>query len=381
MNLLMDIGTANFRAAMVGGSEFIHEPSFVARDDAGRTIVGMEALKMVGRNPDFVNITNPIEGGVIRDISAVVQIIQYAVKSFVSNGFSRKFNLTIAIPSGLTQVEQRAVQEAGKVAGARQVDLVDATVAAALGTGLPIRQPTGCLVMNLGAGVTEAAVLSMNGIVGSGRLSVGGRDIDNAIVERIRKEYSLLLGHRSAEKLKRQFGESNETVTELEVRGRSLRTGLPERLLVPRYVVDEQFRTYCKTIVDLIVQTMSTCPPEIAGDITERGIVLVGGGALAAGLQARLVTHIDVPVIVAEDPELSVISGLSQMRTGKTGGGLSRGGQRSQLGFSNRNLQGSKESHTSFASRLGFGLGRLPGLSKVLKKAAGEQELHDVSDE
>ena len=360
MNLLMDIGTANFRAAMVGTNEFIHEPSFVARDGAGRTIVGTEALKMVGRNPDFVDITNPIEGGVIRDIGAVVQIIQYCVKQFMSHGFARKFNLTIAIPSGLTQVEQRAVQEAGKMAGARQVDLVDASVAGALGAGLPIGEPTGCLIVNLGAGVTEAAALSMNGVVGSGRLSVGGRDIDKAIVERIRKEYSLLLGLRSAEQLKRRFGESGESIQELEVRGRSLRTGLPEGLLVPRFVVDEQFKGYCETIVDLIIQMMSTCPPEIAGDITERGIVLVGGGALTAGLEAELTARIDVPVIVSEDPKLAVIHGLSQMQFAKSGSRL--------------NVQGSM-------GILGFGRKKVGSMSLGLKKAAGEQELNKKNED
>jgi rod shape-determining protein MreB and related proteins len=351
MDLLMDLGTANFRAAIAGGNEIISEPSFVARDGADRTIIGLEALQMVGRNPEFVDITTPMERGVIRDIQAVVQIVQYCVKRFMSHGFARKFNLTIAIPSGLTQVEQRAVEEAGKMAGARSVKLVDASVAAALGAGLPIQQPTGCLVVNLGAGVTEATALSMNGVVGSGRLGIGGRDIDKAIVERIRKEYSLLLGLRSAEQLKRRFGESHEPITELEVRGRSLRTGLPESLMVPRGVINGQFSLYCQTIVDLIVQTMSTCPPEIAGDITERGIVLVGGGALTTGLREQLMTHVDVPVIVAEKPEASVILGLSQMERGK-------GGRRSGL-------------KTDSVNRLGFGLNRI---TSGLKKAAGSEE-------
>jgi rod shape-determining protein MreB and related proteins len=360
----MDIGTANFRAAVAGGNEVIHEPSFVAHDDSGRTIIGTEALQMVGRSPDFINITSPIERGAIRDISAVVQIIQYSAKHFFSHSIARKFDFSLAIPSGLTQVEQRAVEEAGKMAGARQVRLVDASVAAALGAGLPIGEPTGCLVVNLGAGVTEATALSMNGVVGSGRLGVGGRDIDKAIVESIRKRYSLLLGLRSAEELKRRFGEADLETTELEVRGRSLRTGLPEGLLVPRTVVDKQFSDYCEIIVDLIVQTMATCPPEIAGDITERGVILVGGGSMTPGLRAQLASRIDVPVFMAEEPEAAVINGLSQMRVGRNGRMIIDKSDRENV-KNGRNLG-------SIFKLQGFGLSRTP---TDLKKAVGEEKM------
>lgn len=309
MDLVMDLGTAFFRIAVSGTNKILKEPNVIARDRSGRVIIGRDAAKMVGRNPDVIELTHPVIDGVIRDVDAVVAIIRHSVKSFMPSGLARRFNLTMAIASGLTPVEEKVVEDAARFAGARHVQLVNSTVAAALGAGLPIDKPTGSLVVNLGAGVTEAAVLSMRGVVESQRLRFGGRTIDDGIIEKVRKQYSFLLGQKTAEELKHRFSHE-PAVTQMSVRGRNLRTGLPGELSVPRSLLDEQLQEYCESITDLIVQTISTCPPELVGDITEQGIVLVGGGSQVAGLLEKLRNRLEVPIIIAEEPDTSVIRGL-----------------------------------------------------------------------
>jgi rod shape-determining protein MreB len=316
MRLALDLGTSNFRAGICGRSDIISEPCVIAFEQDGETVIGTEAARMVGRNPDMIEVANPIKWGAIHDFGAVVQVMRHVVKTLLPSGFGRRFSLTVAVPSGLTQVERKAVEEAGKSAGAREVRLVNATVAAAWGAQLPIESPMGCLVVNLGAGVTEAAILSMQGIVDSRSLNTGGRSIDEAIAESIKREYWFLVGQLSAENLKQRCGEMGGT-DPLEVKGRNLHTGLPDRLLVSRSIVDDQLETYCGTIVELIVQTLSTCPPELVGDIVERGIILVGGGAKVKGLVRKLIAHTEVPIIVAEEPETCVIRGL--LRSGELG--------------------------------------------------------------
>lgn len=309
MDFVMDLGTEYFRVAVRGTKKILNEPTVMARTQAGSLIIGKEAADMIGRNPEIIQLFKPVSDGVIRDLDTVVELIRYSVKTLAPSTFARKFNLVLAIPSGLTQVEQKVVEDAARLAGARHVELVNSIVAAAEGAGLPISKPTGSLVVSLGAGVTEAAVLSMNGIVESQRLRMGGRTIDEGTVERLRKDYSFLIGLKSAEQLKHRFSEEKES-PQIEVRGRDLQTGLPGQLTVPRSVMDDQLETYCEAITDLIAHTISTCPPELVGDITERGVVLVGGGSQAGGLLERLLKRLDVPITLAEEPETCVIRGL-----------------------------------------------------------------------
>jgi len=313
VNLVCDLGTTNVRAAVAGsGNKIINEPCVIAFDSLRGAIIGVEAYRMIGRNPDAIEIVTPMEGGVVKHLESVVEIMKHCVKRLTRRGsFTRKFNLTLSIPSGLTQVEQKALKDAGRLAGARDVKLVNSTVAAAVAVGLPIESPIGCLVMNLGSGVTEAALLSMKGVVASHWVRTGGHAIDEAIVERLKKEYSFLLGLHSAEELKREVCNDRKS-NEFEVRGRNLKTGLPDCLTVPRSVVDEQLSSYCDTIIELIGHTISACPPELVGDIIERGIALVGGGANISGLVSELSTRLEVPVMVPEDPETCVIRGLLQ---------------------------------------------------------------------
>lgn len=309
MDFVMDLGTEYFRVALKGTKKILNEPTVMARTHTGRLIIGKEAADMVGRNPEIIQLFKPVSDGVIRDLDTVVQLIQHAVKVLAPSTFTRKFNLTLAVPSGLTQVEQKVVEDAARLAGARHVQLVNSIVAAAEGAGLPISKPTGSLVVSLGAGVTEAAVLSMNGIVESQRLRMGGRTIDEGTMERLRKEYSFLIGQKSAEQLKHRFSE-DKSAPHIGVRGRDLQTGLPGQLSVPRSVIDDQLEMYCDAITDLIAHTISTCPPELVGDITEQGVVLVGGGSQAGGLLERLLKRLDVPINLAEGPDTCVIRGL-----------------------------------------------------------------------
>lgn len=320
MNLVCDLGTSHFRAAFVGSDKILNEPCVIAYDSRGHTMIGTEAQRMIGRNPSVIEVITPIEGGVIRNLDAAVELIRRCIQQLAPGRFRRKFALTLSIPSGLTQVETRALEDAGRSAGAHKVHFVNAAVASALAAGLPVDSPTGCLVVDLGAGVTEAALLSLNGIVASHQLKYGGQAIDDAIVERVKQDHSFLLGKRSAEECKHQLC-SDLTVAGLEVRGRNLRTGLPGGLWIERSLVDEEISTYCDAIINLIGEAISACPPELVGDVVDRGIVLVGGGANIAGLVSQLTVRLSVPVVVAERPETSVIRGLlrAQYRTSNTG--------------------------------------------------------------
>ncbi|WAH36763.1 rod shape-determining protein [Alicyclobacillus dauci] len=315
MDFFIDLGTSYFRIGVSGSEEIINEPCVVAWDELGRVIVGTEAEQILGRNPYGVEVLHPIEDGSIKHFDAAVNVIKYAVTKFLPGRFPRRFNLTLSVPSGLTDVERRVFKEIGEQAGARQVKLFDSTVAAAIGADLPIGQPIGCLVVNLGAGVTQAAVMSMNGVVDKRFSKTGGRTVDTSIVEMLRKNYGFLIGLRSAEDLKLRYAEQLD-VESFEARGRNLRTGLPDSILVPRTLIEQQLKTYYETIVNLVVETLETCPPELVGDIMDRGIVLVGGNAKMADILPSLTRRTEVPIVIAQSPETCVVRGLMQTNNG-----------------------------------------------------------------
>lgn len=309
MNLVFDLGTSHFRAAVIGSNTILNEPCVIAYDRRGKTMVGTEAHRMIGRNPSGIDVVKPVEGGVIRNVDAAVELIRQCIGRLGQRRLTRKFELTISVPSGLTQVETRALEDAGHSAGARRVRFMNAAVAAAIATGLPVDRPTGCLVVDLGAGVTEASLLSLNGVVASHLLKFGGQSIDEAIVERVKQEHGFLLGLRTAEICKQAICSDTE-LGRFEVRGRNLHTGLPDSLWIDRKVVDEEISAYTKAIIELIGEAISSCPPELVGDVVDRGIVLVGGGANITGLVRQLTSSLSVPVVVADQPDTSVIRGL-----------------------------------------------------------------------
>ncbi|MCL6444120.1 MAG: rod shape-determining protein [Alicyclobacillus sp.] len=322
MHIICDLGTSNFRAAMVGGDRILCEPSVIAMDRDRGVTVGSKAHEMIGRNPDVIKIVSPIEEGVIRDIEAAAEMIRYSARQFGGGGrMARKFSLTMSIPSELTQVETRALEDAARLAGAKNVRFMNACVAGAIGAGLPVEGPNGCLVVNLGGGVTEVSLLSLKGIVSSHTVRRGGQAINEAIIDRLRKDHAFHVGLLSAETLKRCAYEHVDWQT-FEVRGRDLATGLPRSVHVPRSVVDAPLAAYVDSIVDLISAVITECPPEFAGDIIQRGIVLIGGGAKVQGLAAQLRERLEAPVVTSDDPDTAVIRGMmiAEMRAaGKFG--------------------------------------------------------------
>ncbi|MCF8564354.1 rod shape-determining protein [Alicyclobacillus tolerans] len=321
MHIVADIGTSTMRVGVIGRKEYISEPNVVARMPSGEMVVGREAFDIIGRSPAGVDVFFPIEGGVIRNLDAAVASLQHSVAQFKQNRFGAKFELTIAAPSGLTGVEKRALEETGYLAGAKKVETFESVVAAAIGTGLPIGEPSGCLLVNLGAGVTEVAVLSMGGIVESRFLRSGGRSLDKNIVESVRKEYGFAIGMRSAEVLKQSCATEREQ-SEFEVRGRNLLSGLPGTLKVPRKLVDDILETYYQALIELIVHTIEQSPPELAGDIMDRGIVLAGGGAHEGSAVPALMAATAVPAFVADNPDTATIRGLLQYQDSVRGAGV-----------------------------------------------------------
>lgn len=312
---MMDVGTSNYRAATTGKEQVIQEPCVVARTKTKAPLIGTKAKRMIGRSPEQVQIIHPVKEGVIVDLDATAAIMRSCIEQFATSRLRGKVSLTVAVPANLTHIQTRALQEAGRLAGAQRILLIPAAVAAGLGAGLPMHTPSGCLIVHLGGGVTEAAVLSMGQVVESRRLPTGGQAMDRTIAERVRKEYFFLIGEQTAENMKHDF--SMQPLLEgLHVRGRNLRTGLPGTVFVQRAVVDELLTTYATAVIDLIAQTISTCEPELAGDISDRGIVLTGGLAHIEPLVRQIQQRVGVPVTVATDPESCVIRGLIQTSSG-----------------------------------------------------------------
>ncbi|UOF90327.1 rod shape-determining protein [Fodinisporobacter ferrooxydans] len=321
MRIVMDLGTCEFRAGMSGQKEFINESSVVARDQSGQFIVGNQAEQMLGRNPHSIQVGFPVVGGIIKDMEAAREVVKHAVSTFRSRTFGKKFSLTLSIPSQMTQIEKRALQDAGAMAGANHVELFDSSIAAAIGAGLPMDTSRGYLIVNLGAGVTEVSLLSMGGIVQSKSVRTGSRSIDEGLVETARKQFQFLIGQRSAERLKHMYGEDKDA-REFEVRGRSLTTGLPDSLNIPRSVVEELFNRYYESIHTLILHSLEAAPPELVGDILDHGMILVGGGAKATDLQTMILKTTEIPVIVADEPDTCIIRGLLQTDLAKQSGKL-----------------------------------------------------------
>ncbi|MCY0900793.1 MAG: rod shape-determining protein [Firmicutes bacterium] len=310
---MIDLGTSHYRAALDGGKTVIQEPCVIAHPDRGGVVIGSDAQRMIGRSPAHIRIVRPVELGVIVDLDGASLIIRDCVARLSPRRFGLKTKLSIAVPSNLTQIQRRSIEEAGKLAGAQSVQLINASVAAGLGAGLPIQAPRGCLVVHMGAGITEAAVLSMNEVVESNTLPSGGHALDAAIMERVRREYRFMIGQRTAEYVKHQLG-GDDGLEMVEIRGRNLQTGLPDVLQVQRQVVDDLLESYCRSVVDLIGRTISACQPELAGDVYESGILLVGGGALMRHMVTRLGGQMAMTTIVAQAPETCVIRGLMRRR-------------------------------------------------------------------
>ena len=315
-DMAIDLGTANTLVYVRGRGIVLNEPSVVAinQDTGGILAVGLEAKKMIGRTPGNIVAIRPLKDGVISDFDTTERMLRYFIQKVHKRRHFAKPRLVVCVPSGITGVEQRAVKDAGYAAGARKVYIIEEPMAAAIGAGLPIHEPTGNMVVDIGGGTTEIAVISLGGIVTVQSIRVGGDELDQAIITWIKREYSLLLGERTAEEIKMAIGSAFPAVGEpdAEIRGRDLVTGLPKTILVTAEEIRKAIDEPVSRIVEAVKSTLDSCPPELSGDIMDRGIVFTGGGALLHGLDERLRHETGIAVHIAENPLNAVVMGTGR---------------------------------------------------------------------
>jgi rod shape-determining protein MreB len=316
-DMAVDLGTANTVVYVRGRGIVLDEPSVVAVNarDGRLLAVGTEAKRMIGRTPAHIQAIRPLKDGVIADFEICEKMLKYFITKVHPRRLSLHPRMVICVPSGITGVEQRAVQEAAEFAGARKpAYIIEEPMAAAIGAGLPVQEPTGNMIVDIGGGTTEVAVISLGGIVASQSVRVGGDELDDAIVNYIKKEYSLALGDRTAEEVKIALGSAWPLIDEVhaEIRGRDLVTGLPKTIVVSTEEIREAIDEPVSAVVDAVKVTLDKTPPELAADIMEQGIVLSGGGALLHGIDARLQHETGMPIVIAHDPLHAVAIGSGQ---------------------------------------------------------------------
>src|SRR5256884_705675 len=316
-DMAVDLGTANTLVYVRGRGIVLNEPSVVAVNvkDGRPLSVGSEAKRMIGRTPSHIQAIRPLKDGVIADFEICEKMLRYFIHKVHGQRKLAKPRMVICVPSGITVVEQRAVQEAAEYAGARKpAYIIEEPMAAAIGAGLPVHEPTGNMVVDIGGGTTEVAVISLGGIVTSQSLRIGGDELDESIIQFIKKEYSLALGERTSEEIKVALGSACELEEELhaEIRGRDLITGLPKTIVTSTEEIRRAIEEPVSAIVDAVKVTLDKTPPELAADIMEQGIVLTGGGALLHGIDARLSAETGMPIVIAKNPLHSVVMGSGQ---------------------------------------------------------------------
>ncbi len=303
----IDLGTANTLVHVKGKGIVVREPSVVAINRKTNTIlaVGDKAKEMIGRTPGDIVAIRPMKDGVIADFDVTQSMLKYFIKRAISGGgFMSKPRVVICVPSGVTEVEKRAVEEATLQAGAKEAYLIEEPMAAAIGANLPVEEPSGSMIVDIGGGTSEVAVISLGGIVASKSLRIAGDEFDEAIVHYVKKEYNLMIGDRTAETIKVTIGAAypkpkDET---MEVRGRDLITGLPKNITISSGEIIDALKEPINAIVDAIKYTLEKTPPELASDIMDRGIMLAGGGALLSGLDKLINEETGMPVYIAENP-------------------------------------------------------------------------------
>lgn len=315
-DMAVDLGTANTLVYVRGKGVVLDEPSVVAMNTTTGEVlaVGHEAKRMIGRTPESIAAIRPLKDGVIADFDACEQMIRWFVQQVHRRRYFAKPRMVVCVPSGITAVEQRAVKEAAYSAGARRVYVVEEPMAAAIGAGLPVHEATGNMVVDVGGGTTEVAVISLGGIVTSLGIRTAGDDFDAAIMAWMKKEHSLMVGERTAEEVKISLGSAFPLPEEptAEIRGRDMVSGLPRTVTVSTAQVRQALEEQVSDVVDAVRATLDQTPPELAGDIMDRGMVLTGGGALLRGLDERLRHETGMPVHVAEHPLESVAFGAGR---------------------------------------------------------------------
>ncbi len=312
-DMAIDLGTANTLVFVRGMGIVLNEPSVVAINtrDNRPLEVGMEAKRMIGRTPSYIQAIRPLRNGVIADFDITEKMLRYFIDKVHNRRFAARPRIVICVPSGITAVERRAVEEAAYHVGARRAYTIEEPMAAAIGVGLPVHEPSGSMVVDIGGGTTEVAVISLGGIVVSRSVRIGGDELDEAVISWVKKEHNLMLGERTAEQVKMAIGSAWPYADEpaAEVRGRDLISGLPKTVVLSSSDVREAIEEPVEAIVDAVKFTLDKTPPELAADIMDRGIVLTGGGALLRGLDIRLANETGMPIVTAERPLQSVVLG------------------------------------------------------------------------
>lgn len=317
-DLGIDLGTANTLVFVNGKGVVLREPSVVAKNVTTGDVeaVGSSARNMIGRTPGNITVIRPMKDGVIADYDTTAVMMKYFIKKAMQkrSAFARKPNVMICVPSGITMVEERAVIDATKQAGAKDAFPIAEPFAAAIGAGLPVWEPTGSMIVDIGGGTTEVAVISLGGIVTSQSVRTAGDNLDDAITQYIRKTYNLMIGERSAESIKLDIGDAGEVKDdkELDIRGRDMLTGLPKTVTITAKEIAGSLQDTVKEIVDAVKNTLEKTPPELAADIIDRGIVLTGGGSLLQNIDQVISDETKMPVFVADDALDSVAIGTGK---------------------------------------------------------------------
>ncbi len=317
-DMAVDLGTANTLVYVKGEGIVLNEPSIVAINQVDNTVlaVGKEAKAMLGRTPGNIVAIRPLKDGVIADFDVTEKMLGYFIRRVHKRRALVRPRIVIGVPSGITQVEKRAVRDSAMQAGAREVYLIEEPMAAAIGAGMPITEPGGNMIVDIGGGTTEVAVISLSGIVYSRSVRIAGDEMDEAIVQYIRKNYNLLVGERRAEEIKIKLGSAYPTEGErrtVDVKGRYLIDGIPKTIVIGDDEIREALREPIMTIVDAVRTALERTPPELAADIVDKGIVVTGGGALLKGLDLLLRQETNLPITIADDPLSCVALGTGKV--------------------------------------------------------------------
>jgi rod shape-determining protein MreB len=317
-DIAVDLGTANTLVYVKGEGIVLNEPSVVALERGTIRIkgIGLEAKRMLGRTPEGIVAVRPLKDGVIADVDITEIMLRHFLRQVTNKRiFRMKPRVIVGVPSGITELERRAVRQSATIAGAKEVYMVAEPMAAAIGVGLPVDTPTGNMVIDIGGGTTEIAVIALNGIVSDTSIRVGGDEIDAAIVTFLRKNYNLLIGEPTAEAIKIQIGSAfnNGDEREMEVKGRDLVSGIPKTVRVHSQEIRECIQEPIQQVVDAVRRALEITPPELASDIVDRGIVMTGGGALIRGLDQLLAHETGLPIHVDEEPLTCVVRGAGRI--------------------------------------------------------------------
>ncbi len=315
-DLAIDLGTATTLVYAHGKGIVLNEPSVVAVEKRTERVlaVGVDAKKMLGRTPGHITAVRPMKDGVIADF----EMAEKMLKHFITKALNRRFvrpRIVIGVPSRITQVEQRAVRDSAELAGAKEVRLIEEPVAAAIGAGLPIAEPSGNMVVDIGGGTTDIAVISLGGIVYSESVKIAGDRMDDAIMSYVKRKYNLLIGEHMSERIKLEIGSAYpfEEKKTMMIKGRDLISGIPRTLVIDDSEIREALQEPISTIINAVRVALENTPPELAGDIIDRGIVLTGGGSLLKGLDTRIREETNLPIITVDDPLISVVLGVGKI--------------------------------------------------------------------